>query len=391
MKVKNIAFSGIMAAILMGASGANAAVEIASKQYVLNQVGNKATTAALESAQSTLQGAIDLKADKTALDATNEEVAKKANLSYVGTLETVNDTMPSSVVEYVKLKTAGIATDAALGDLGTRVTTAEGEIDTLQGTVGNETSGLVADVNALESMVGDKSVADQIATSLQSAKDYADGLATNYDAAGAADTALSSAKTYTNEEIAKLSGDGGAIKTLETTVAGKADASTVTTLSGTVDGIAGRVTTAEGEIDALQAADTAINDKIGTVAEGKTVVEMIADAQTAAEYDDTAVKADIAANTASIKTINEGAVMTSGIDAEKVAQIGTNTTAIATLNADAQTAGSVDNKIATAKATLLDKPVDNNCTAESGLCVLTLSKDGSKLVWIDVTDPADAE
>lgn len=375
MKVKNIAFSGIMAAILMGASGANAAVEIASKQYVMNQVGDKATTAALESAQSTLQGAIDLKADKTALDATNEEVAKKANLSYVGTLETVNDTMPSSVVEYVKLKTAGIATDAALGDLGTRVTTAEGEIDTLQGTVGNETSGLVADVNALESMVGDKSVADQIATSLQSAKDYADGLATNYDAAGAADTALSSAKTYTDDEIAKLTAENGAI----------------TTLSGTVDGIAERVTTAEGEIDALQAADTSINNKIGTVAEGKTVVQMIEAAQTAATYDDTAVKADIAANAASIKTINEGAVMTSGINEEKVTQIGTNATAIATLNADAQTAGSVDNKIATAKATLLDKPVDNTCTAESGLCVLTLSKDGSKLVWIDVTDPADAE
>lgn len=375
MKVKNIAFSGIMAAILMGASGANAAVEIASKQYVMNQVGNKATKTELSTAQTTLQNAIDLKADQTALDATNEEVAKKANaadvytkteaddllkekanLSYVGTLETVNDTMPSSVVEYVKLKTAGIATDAALGDLGTRVTTAEGEIDTLQGTVGNETSGLVADVNALESMVGDKSVADQIATSLQSAKDYADGLATNYDAAGAADTALTDAKAYTDQKVGTLPEGTADVVAL---VGTKADASTVTTLSETVAGL----TNAENGIAATYATKTELK-----------------------ATDDKAV-----ANAEAIADIEESDYATSGIDAEKVTQIGTNTTAIATLNADAQTAGSVDNKIATAKATLLDKPVDNNCTAESGLCVLTLSKDGSKLVWIDVTDPADAE
>lgn len=382
MKVKNIAFSGIMAAILMGASGANAAVEIASKQYVLNQVGDKATTAALESAQSTLQGAIDLKADKTALDATNEEVAKKANAADVYTITQADQ----------KFQTIAKAAEDATAATNYTNTKVQELADTLGGTgEDGQATGLVSTVTAqgnrisgLETLVGDKSVADQIATSL---KDYAK--TTYVDSQDAA--TLNSAKTYTDDEIAKLSGDGGAIKTLETTVAGKADASTVTTLSGTVDGIAGRVTTAEGDIDALQAADTAINDKIGTVAEGKTVVQMIEAAQTAATYDDTAVKADIAANAASIKTINEGAVMTSGIDTEKVTQIGTNTTAIATLNADAQTAGSVDNKIATAKATLLDKPVDNTCTAESGLCVLTLSKDGSKLVWIDVTDPADAE
>ena len=403
MKVKNIAFSGIMAAILMGASGANAAVEIASKQYVLNQVGDKATTAALESAQTTLQGAIDLKADQTALDATNTEVAKKANAADVYTITQADE----------KFQTIAKAAEDATAATNYTNTKVQELADTLGGTgEDGQATGLVSTVTAqgnrisgLETLVGDKSVADQIATSLtdyaktsyvdsqdaatlQSAKDYADGLATNYDAAGAADTALSSAKTYTNEEIAKLSGDGGAIKTLETTVAGKADASTVTTLSGTVDGIAGRVTTAEGEIDALQAADTAINDKIGTVAEGKTVVQMIADAQTAAEYDDAAVKADIAANAASIKTINEGAVMTSGIDADKVAQIGTNTTAIATLNGTGE--GSVSKAVSDATSTLLNKPTTNTCGAESGLCVLTMANDGS-LVWIDVTDPADAE
>lgn len=379
MKVKNIAFSGIMAAILMGASGANAAVEIASKQYVLNQVGDKATTAALESAQSTLQGAIDLKADQSALDTTNEEVAKKANAADVYTITQADE----------KFQTIAKAAEDATAATNYTNTKVQELADTLGGTgEDGQATGLVSTVTAqgnrisgLETLVGDKSVADQIATSLT---DYAK---TSYvDSQDAA--TLNSAKTYTNEEIAKLSGDGGAIKTLETTVAGKADASTVTTLSGTVDGIAERVTTAEGDIDALQAADTAINDKIGTVAEGKTVVEMIADAQTAAEYDDAAVKADIAANAASIKTINEGAVMTSGIDADKVAQIGTNTTAIATLNGTGE--GSVSKAVSDATSTLLNKPTTNTCGAESGLCVLTMANDGS-LVWIDVTDPADAE
>ena len=64
-----------------------------------------------------------------------------------------------------------------------------------------------------------------------------------------------------------------------------------------------------------------------------------------------------------------------------------NTTAIATLNADAATAGSVDNKVS---ALLGGVPVSNTCDAQSGLCVLTKGTDGS-LVWIDVTNPADAE
>ena len=38
----------------------------------------------------------------------------------------------------------------------------------------------------------------------QNAKDYADGLAGNYDATGSAAKALADAKTYTNEELTKV-------------------------------------------------------------------------------------------------------------------------------------------------------------------------------------------
>lgn len=65
---------------------------------------------------------------------------------------------------------------------------------------------------------------------------------------------------------------------------------------------------------------------IGGPAEGKTIVQMIADAQTAATYDDTQVKADILANT----------------------------NAIAKLNGDDKTEGSVDYKVAHEVAKILN-------------------------------------
>lgn len=55
--------------------------------------------------------------------------------------------------------------------------------------------------------------------------------------------------------------------------------------------------TVEGSVaKAVKDSADSINAKIGTVAEGKTVVEMIADAKTQSTYDDTQVKADIKAN-----------------------------------------------------------------------------------------------
>lgn len=53
-----------------------------------------------------------------------------------------------------------------------------------------------------------------------------------------------------------------------------------------------------------QASVNALSDKIGTVPAEKTVVQMIADAQTAATYDDSGVKASIKANTDAITKLN---------------------------------------------------------------------------------------
>lgn len=67
-----------------------------------------------------------------------------------------------------------------------------------------------------------------------------------------------------------------------------------------------------------QAAVNALSGKVGDVTDGKTVVEMIADAQTAATYDDTVIKASIKENTDAIATLNGASTVVGSVD-KKVA------------------------------------------------------------------------
>lgn len=96
-------------------------------------------------------------------------------------------------------------------------------------------------------------------------------------------------------------------KALEETLNGKEGE------DGIADVVAGHTTAISDEVSAREEADKAITDSIGEVTEGKTVVGMIADALAEAKkyaddndantvYDDSQVKADIAANTEAINT-----------------------------------------------------------------------------------------
>ena len=102
--------------------------------------------------------------------------------------------------------------------------------------------------------------------------------------------------------------DGKYTVTKGTTFATKAELNTVQTTANNTASAVNNATTGLAATKAIadknktdiasmdtayKAADTAINDKIGTVATGKTVVQMIEDAKTSATYDDAAVKADI--------------------------------------------------------------------------------------------------
>lgn len=186
----------------------------------------------------------------------NLEQTDTNNATAISNLETYVGTIPDTataknIVAYVQEKTSGIATNTALNELTNRVSTAESEIDTLQTAIAD--GGSVA--NAI-----------------------ADAKKAGTDAAAAADAAQATANSKTT--MADVEAKNYATKTEAKGYADDKDSS---------------ISAAKAAADAAQADVDALETKVGTVPEDKTVVQMIADAQSAATYDDTSVKASIKA------------------------------------------------------------------------------------------------
>lgn len=94
---------------------------------------------------------------------------------------------------------------------------------------------------------------------------------------------------------------------VETALAGKqptGDYATKAEAQGYADAKDAAIAAAKKAGDDAQADVDALEAKVGTVPADKTVVEMISDAQAAATYDDTQVKADIKANADAIDVLN---------------------------------------------------------------------------------------
>lgn len=187
------------------------------------------------------------------------------------------------------IKDAGIATNEALTALTTRVTTAEGDID------------------ALETKVGDKAVATQISDAIVALK-----LADTYEAKGEAakvQTALNEYKTSNDAAITGIkTGDViNDFKSVETELGKKqaaGDYATKTEAQGYANAKDDAIAAAKKAGTDAQASVNALSAKVGTVADNKTVVQMISDAQAAATYDDTTVKAGIKTNKDDIAALN---------------------------------------------------------------------------------------
>lgn len=172
---------------------------------------------------------------------------------------------------------------------------------------------------------------------------------TAYDKAGAANTALQSAKTYAD---------------------GKDDAIAEAKTAG----------------DNAQAAVDALSGKVGTVPTDKTVVQMIADAQTAATYDDTAIKASIKTNTDAIAKLNGADTIEGSVDKKikdainKFATDVSDNSTIDTFKELIDYAASHQGEYST-----LSGEVQKNTTA-----IATLNGDGAGSVTKAVSDAVDA-
>lgn len=269
MKVKNIVFSGVMAAIL-GATSANAAaISVASQGYVDSKV--KANADAITEITKT-DGTIDTKvAAAVAPLATSQSVTELqtsldgrldaleaiehdtyATKEFVGTIP--EGATATNVVAYVQEKTAGIATSENLAELTNRVADAETDIDGLQGSVNK----LDGDANTDGSVK--KQIADAIASEVTRSDDaYAEkSIEATVSSQGEKITALEDAGYQNAEQVSAainsaVTADNGAVKTAIATATN--DMATKTYVGEQdVATLASAKTYAEDQAEAAQAA-----------------------------------------------------------------------------------------------------------------------------------------
>lgn len=356
MKIKNIMFTGFMAAILMSATGtASAAISVASQGYVDAKVGTATTS--IETLTGTV--AANKEAAETAIAA-----AQKAGDDAAAALEsykTTNDGKVTKNTEDIAKNAAAIATEktdreTAVSGLDTRLDTAEETISGHTTTIGEHTTAiqgineelgkmatsetvtdLTTDVGALKTQVGEGNVADRIADAvaaeasareaadeglqadidaindeengiLKQAQTYADGLGVKYDAAGAAEaaqadaeaTAAAALNAYKTTNDAAVQKNATDIKTnADAIVDINAELDTMAS-SETVTALTTRVGTAESDIDALQAEDIELSGAIATnvqgIADNKSAIERIEEAYIA--------KPDACQNTYCVLSVN---------------------------------------------------------------------------------------
>ena len=217
------------------------------------------------------------------------------------TVKTVADKVASAQSDIDTLKGTGV------GSVDKKIETAIGDLDLSNTYAAKTHSHAISDVTGLQDKLDEKANSADLGTmAKEKASDYtktsglAAALADSFDAKGAAD-AVKGAEADTSDKATVYGARALAAeaKTAAATADGKAAAAQTA-----ADNAAAAASTADGKAVSAQNAVDALSDKVGTVAEGKTVVKMIEEAQAAATYDDTTVKADIKANADAITVLN---------------------------------------------------------------------------------------
>ena len=293
--------------VMLGIVAANSAdASIASKGYVDAQVKTSVSNEAFNTFKTENEAAIaDAKKAgtdaKDALDAykttNNAEVAKKADTATVNA-ELAKKQNTLTAADFVKDGTGNVVTGVTVGDDGkikystASVTTSE-DFGKLQTTVAGHTT-------KLDKLTGDGegSVAKSIADAISGEVNRANG----------------AYATAAQGELAATAVQPSQIADMETKANAAATYATKTEMNAVDGKFANYATTANMNSELALKAD---KSTIGDVESGKTVVQMIADAKSAASTGTSAL-----ANR--VKTIED-----TGITADKVTQIETNKTDIA--------------------------------------------------------------
>ena len=224
---------------------------------------------------------------QVAIDSATREISASIVAGSVGTTE-----LADNAITTVKIANANVTKEKLSNELQASIDKAdasaaqadlEAEVTAREGAV----SGLDTRLQVVEAKFGEGegNVESQIATAKQEAIDAAAA-----DATTKANTAEENAKKHADDLNTAMNTRVEALEAIDHDHENKE----------AIDGITAEKVAAwdAAEQNAKDYADTEIgkvNAKIGEVPADKTVVQMIADAQTEATYDDTEVKADIAA------------------------------------------------------------------------------------------------
>lgn len=327
MKIKNIAFSGFMAAIMLSTGAAMAAPQIASKAYV----DNKSTSAATAAVTAALEnGAI-----KTALDA-------KADASTVAEVKTTADTAKSTADE------------------------AKATADANKGAIENAQTGLAATKKVADAAAAAAAAADTKAGNAQAAATTNAGeISTLKETVAGKQDALG----YTAENAANKIG------TLSTTASVEEQARTYPTAGAVISYVTGKFDEITGgiSVDTNKITDGAVTEpkiKDGAVTTNKIADGAVTEAKLSTEL---AGKVNNAQTSEQVSAAIADAIKGKADKADTLAGYGIT---------DAMTETEV-------KGYAVPKP-STNCTAESGRCVLSVDTAGLPY-WMDVTKPIDDE
>lgn len=362
MKIKNIAFSGFMAAIMLsaGATAANAKIEIASRQYVDNKESTLNTN--IQNLNTAIQG----KADTTALDAylktdtAETTYAKKSDVTEVTTTatEAKNAADAAKSAADAAAETAN-ANKTAIGDaesgLTKGVADAKAAATAAQGTADQNKTDLTAltgrvsanetSISGINAKVGEGELATEAKTIVGAINEI------NNDVYRKVQTYT---KAEVNTEIGKIQAGNvdlkGYIKetTYEAGMAKKADKLTVDAAN------AGNIATVDAK-GQYQVSDKKLTDF-------------------------TSMDDVTGAITTSLTTGNIKTALDAKADAATV-----NTELAKKANSD----DVYDKKAVNEKFdTTIPKP-EGTCAAESGRCVLSVDAASKNMMWMDVTTPLE--
>ena len=225
----------------------------------------------------TFEGAYDAGTNKVATESTvsNAKAVLIGNTSAEAT--TTDGNTIADVRRYVDAKTAGIASDEALSQLSNKVTANTNSIETIN-----------------TSLAEGGSVSNAIADAKKAGTDAATAVST-----------LENGKVKTNTEaIAAINNaETGILKQAKNYADGKDTAIAAAKKAG--DDAAAAVTALKnGQVNTNKTDIAAINTKIGTIPDGKTVAQAIEDAKAAATYDDKEVRGLIKNNKDAIDVLN---------------------------------------------------------------------------------------